>query len=302
MLVDLNFISWQSAILILLIVIFLLWATFGGGDYEYIGLKPLELNNRDTEYKIEEIDNTPEIPDLDNFEYSGSYESYSGSYGSGSYGSGSYESYGGSYESEENTQIIPPIIQTPRTAALGPHKCRVNGKISKGEMLCKRAIEDIYGLPFYCVRPDFLKNPETGRNLEIDIYNDQLKIGVEYSGEQHFVFPNTFHRTYEDFISQIRRDHYKIDACDAHGIYLITVPYNVKCFFNEPLCEQGDLMWGDMFILVSFYLLGRIYPGYVKYVLILSVLYEIILVASDKSAKFIIGPLIAITGYLLGQL
>ena len=72
-----------------------------------------------------------------------------------------------------------------------------------------------------------MKNPETGRNLEIDLYNDSLKIGVERNGEQHYVFPNTFHRTYEEFLNQIRRDQYKLDACDAHGIYLITVPYNI---------------------------------------------------------------------------
>jgi hypothetical protein len=32
------------------------------------------------------------------------------------------------------------------------------------------------------VRPDFLKNPATGRNLEIDCFNNQLKIGLEYQG------------------------------------------------------------------------------------------------------------------------
>jgi hypothetical protein len=88
-------------------------------------------------------------------------------------------------------------------------------------------MEELTGLPFDTVRPDFLRNPETGRNLEIDCYNDQLKIGVEYNGIQHYVYPNFTGQTYEQFIAQARRDQYKIRACDENGVYLIVVPYTV---------------------------------------------------------------------------
>ena len=117
--------------------------------------------------------------------------------------------------------------KSPRTAALGSHKCYNVGKKSKFETLCKQAIEEITGKPFYCVRPNFLKNPETNRNLELDMYNDELKLAVEASGMQHYIYPNMFHKTREEFINQIRRDQFKVDTCDANGIYLITVPYNV---------------------------------------------------------------------------
>ena len=83
-------------------------------------------------------------------------------------------------------------------------------------------------MPFqWNIRPDFLKNPESGRNLELDCYHPELKIALEYSGKQHYVFPNVFHKTYNEFIEQIRRDQYKVTCCDNAGIYLITVPYNV---------------------------------------------------------------------------
>jgi hypothetical protein len=128
---------------------------------------------------------------------------------------------------EDDLAEIKEDIKSPRSLALGEFTCYKNEKISKGEMLCKKAIEDIYGVPFYCVRPDFLKNPETGRNLELDLYNDHLKIALEYSGFQHFVYPNRFHKTKEEFLNQVRRDQFKVDMCDKNGVYLITVPYNV---------------------------------------------------------------------------
>lgn len=36
------------------------------------------------------------------------------------------------------------------------------------------------------IRPDWMKNPKTKRNLEIDIYFPNIKIAVEYNGEQHY--------------------------------------------------------------------------------------------------------------------
>jgi hypothetical protein len=72
-----------------------------------------------------------------------------------------------------------------------------------------------------------LVNPETNRNLELDCYNDELKIGLEYNGAQHYVYPNAFHKSEKEFISQVRRDEYKHRQCDKRGVYLITVPYDV---------------------------------------------------------------------------
>ena len=51
--------------------------------------------------------------------------------------------------------------------------------MSRGERKCKRIIQKIFRKPFTKIRPDFLKNPETNRNLELDLYNEELKIAVE---------------------------------------------------------------------------------------------------------------------------
>lgn len=98
---------------------------------------------------------------------------------------------------------------------------------SKGESICCRSLEEIFNKPFTRIRPDFLKNPETGYNLELDCYNDEVKIACEYNGVQHYVFPNYTGMSYDEFIKQVRRDELKRKLCDLHGIYLITVPYNV---------------------------------------------------------------------------
>jgi hypothetical protein len=98
---------------------------------------------------------------------------------------------------------------------------------SKGQKICCQVMEEIYNEPFTCSRPSWLKNPETGGNLEIDCYNEKLKIGVEYNGIQHYVYPNVYHKTFLEFKNQVRRDQYKIKKCKEHGVHLISVPYNI---------------------------------------------------------------------------
>lgn len=100
-------------------------------------------------------------------------------------------------------------------------------KISAGEQECCRVMEKIYGKPFKSVWPTWLKNPETGRLLELDCYNEELSLAVEYNGEQHYNHPNFTNNTFEEFQKQLRRDDFKRRMCDLHGVYLIPVPYTV---------------------------------------------------------------------------
>ena len=89
-------------------------------------------------------------------------------------------------------------------------------------------MEKIYGVPFESIRPNWLINPETGEKLELDCYNEELKIAVEYNGEQHYNWPNFTNQTHTQFINQVRRDELKMELCDRNGIYLIVVPYTVE--------------------------------------------------------------------------
>jgi hypothetical protein len=104
---------------------------------------------------------------------------------------------------------------------------------SKGEVECRRVLEEIFGVPFPKTRPDFLRNPITSNgvdsnNLEIDCYNDRLKLGVEYNGIQHYKYIPYFHKTKDSFHNQKYRDYVKNDICQKNGITLIEVPYTVK--------------------------------------------------------------------------
>lgn len=98
---------------------------------------------------------------------------------------------------------------------------------TKGEKITCDIMKELFGVPFPRKRPNFLKNPNTGRNLELDCYNEDLKLAVEYNGPTHYKYPNFTGQTKEQFLSQLQRDKFKIKRCEEMGIYLIIVPYTV---------------------------------------------------------------------------
>ena len=75
-----------------------------------------------------------------------------------------------------------------------------------------------------------MRNPVTGGdfNLELDCYDPELGIAVEYNGVQHYKFIPFFHKNKEAFLNQKYRDDMKRRICKDNGILLIEVPYTVK--------------------------------------------------------------------------
>lgn len=102
------------------------------------------------------------------------------------------------------------------------------GKGSKTENICRSILEDHYHKKFPSMRLDILKNPDTGRNLELDCYCHELRLALEYNGIQHYKYPNRFHKTEDEFILQVARDQWKYGRCKEYGIDLIIVPYTVR--------------------------------------------------------------------------
>ena len=96
-----------------------------------------------------------------------------------------------------------------------------------GERVCRGLFESIFNKDFEKARPEWLKNSE-GHQLELDGYNDELKLAFERQGEQHYEWPNYFHKTVKDFISQLSNDQQKEELCETHGVTLIEVPYWIK--------------------------------------------------------------------------
>ena len=114
-----------------------------------------------------------------------------------------------------------------------PKPTRKPPQESKGEVECRRVLEQHFSRPFAKARPDFLRNPVTSQgmdsnNLELDCYNAELKLAVEYNGIQHYKYIPYFHKNKEAFQNQKYRDYMKREICEKNGITLIEVPYTVK--------------------------------------------------------------------------
>lgn len=115
---------------------------------------------------------------------------------------------------------------------------------NKTEEECRAILERIFNSRFDSVRPDFLKNPKTGRNLEMDCYNEQLKLALEYNGQQHYRYTPYFHRTKANFYSQVHRDDWKRREMKRNGLTVIEVPYwirsaNLEDYIRKQLRRNG---------------------------------------------------------------
>lgn len=132
----------------------------------------------------------------------------------------------GDYDDVMAIHGIDEISDDGSSCDVQEKKCRK--RCSKGEQKCRETLERLFGKQFPTKRPSFLRNPETGRNLELDCYNEDLELAVEYNGKQHYEYPNSFHKSKHEFIKQVRRDRYKMKMCDKNGVFLIVVPYYVK--------------------------------------------------------------------------
>ena len=113
-------------------------------------------------------------------------------------------------------------------------KKAVRKKINKHEEECRRIFQELFGVKFRSVRPSWLKNPVTGKNLELDGYNADIVtpigrgLAFEYDGEQHSKFNSHFHKNGPDeFVYQVKKDSWKDLKCKENKIVLIRIPHFV---------------------------------------------------------------------------
>lgn len=153
-------------------------------------------------------------------------------------------SYSSSVYSDEITGIPPnfrakDVFNSAKFAGIIKSKYKSDSD-SMGENICRKYAEHIFKKPFEKARPDFLKNPVTNSNLEIDCYSKELGIGIEYNGKQHYEYCPKFHNNKQDFYNQKYRDMIKRSNCMENGISLIEVPYTVK-HIHIPLYIEKSL-------------------------------------------------------------
>lgn len=87
--------------------------------------------------------------------------------------------------------------------------------IGVGERVCRLIFETIFKESFIKIRPDWLKNNLTGKNLELDGYCEKLNIAFEYNGEQHYSDNTIYTRS--------KYDLHKIETCKNNGLRLFII-------------------------------------------------------------------------------
>lgn len=159
---------------------------------------------------------------------------------------GLYHKITGSKGTWSKKNYLSSFLTTPTISNKTP---RTPPKDSKGEIECRRILQIIFNRSFNKARPDFLRNPVTGGdfNLELDCYDPELRIAVEYNGVQHYKFIPFFHKNKEAFLNQKYRDDMKRRICKENGILLIEVPYTVKiedikAYIQKSLMINGILV------------------------------------------------------------
>lgn len=95
----------------------------------------------------------------------------------------------------------------------------------KSESIVYKLLREFYGETAEIhinYRPDWLKNPNTGFNLEVDFYIPSRSVAYEVQGTHHYQKKDK---------GQQWRDKYKKKICDSKGITLVTVTADQRDFY-----------------------------------------------------------------------
>lgn len=128
----------------------------------------------------------------------------------------------------KNGTKLKPVAVVPRdveTIIADQIRLKVSLAPYKGEETTALFIEWIVAPEVRLIRharPDFLRNSETGQNLEYDIYVPRYLWAIEYHGDQHFG-PTQRYQGDRAFVERHKRDLRKIQLSKENNIRLSVV-------------------------------------------------------------------------------
>lgn len=131
------------------------------------------------------------------------------------------------------------------------HWCRQCGK-GLSERLCRAILEHLYNAEFPRLRPKWLISA-AGARMELDGYNENLALAMEYQGVQHYK-PVLKFKSDSNRVAEIQeRDRLKESICTARGITLLKIPYTIahghlEEFIRKELrqCGQALARWDQI--------------------------------------------------------
>ncbi len=108
------------------------------------------------------------------------------------------------------------------------------------EKLVGEILGQLLKVPFPTCYEKWNRNPDTGYQLELDMYNAALKFALEYDGPQHHGFHPFFHRNdIENWYKQQRRDAVKSWNCLMNGVTLLRIPHTYS--YQDPVALEAFL-------------------------------------------------------------
>jgi len=131
-----------------------------------------------------------------------------------------------------------PFVKIPKNKRVKlkrqDKKKKRKAKLNKHEEECRRIFQKIFRTEFKSIRPKWLKNPVTKKNLELDGFNPDVKtpigrgLAFEYDGKQHSSYIPHFHKNgVKEFEYQVAKDTWKDTKCKEYNILLIRIPHFV---------------------------------------------------------------------------
>lgn len=97
-------------------------------------------------------------------------------------------------------------------------------------------------------KPEYIFSDLSNRRFDFGVFdNCALKYVVEYHGKQHYIWNDTWHMSYEEFLESQQRDKEKENYCLSNNIPLIRIPY----WHYENLCLEDLLLETTTFLVTT---------------------------------------------------